>query len=96
MKEIPQLENVRSMQVGKLRNCLCIIDSRVWRYLHVWIMNNYGVKESWSRLFTVGPKQLLYASSVRFLGLSVDGEQVLMQLNFETLVWVDVREENME
>ncbi|CAN1256281.1 F-box protein CPR1 [Linum perenne] len=98
-KEIPLPEDARfknPLQVGKLRDSLCIIDSCVGAYLDVWIMNNYVVKESWERLSRVERKQLMHVYSVRLLGFSMDSEHVLMQIDSQTLVWVDVKAKTME
>ncbi|CAN1173415.1 F-box/kelch-repeat protein At3g06240, partial [Linum perenne] len=98
-KEIPLPEDARfrnPLQVGKLKDSLCIIDSCVGAYLDVWIMNNYAVKESWERLFRVERKQSMHVYSLRLLGFSMDSEHVLMQIDSQTLVWVDVKAKTME
>ncbi|CAI9089511.1 OLC1v1024098C1 [Oldenlandia corymbosa var. corymbosa] len=32
---------------------LCVIANQVRGYKHIWVMKQYGVKESWTRLFTI-------------------------------------------
>uniref|UniRef100_A0A803LLA9 F-box domain-containing protein n=1 Tax=Chenopodium quinoa TaxID=63459 RepID=A0A803LLA9_CHEQI len=60
----------------------------------VWIMKEYGVKESWTKLFTVPQRECLgvYHSLKPIVYLNKNGsEEVLFEKNFETLVWFDLK-----
>jgi F-box interacting protein len=49
----PDLENDADMRtLGVVRDCLCIFASNDM-FLDVWIMNEYGNKESWTKLYSV-------------------------------------------
>ncbi|XP_058213036.1 F-box protein CPR1-like [Rhododendron vialii] len=55
-KEVPTpIYEVEShfFKVGILDGCLCAVDSRLESHLDVWVMKEYGVKESWTKLFVV-------------------------------------------
>ncbi|KAF5728860.1 F-box protein CPR30-like [Tripterygium wilfordii] len=59
-REVPEPENMDrnfDMGVGVLRDCLCLLayykDSRV----DLWLMKEYGIKTSWSKLFSVSEVQ---------------------------------------
>ena len=39
--------------LGVLRDCLCILCEYQDTHLDVWLMKEYGVKESWTKLFTI-------------------------------------------
>ncbi|KAI8561470.1 hypothetical protein RHMOL_Rhmol04G0342300 [Rhododendron molle] len=54
-KEVPMPiyeEKVHLFKVGVLDGCLCMVDSRL-ESLTFWVMKEYGVKESWTKLFVV-------------------------------------------
>ncbi|CAN0907892.1 F-box protein CPR1 [Linum grandiflorum] len=93
-KEIPQPEYATwngFLQLGELRKSLCIIDNTRWKHVDVWVMKEYGVKESWSKLFTIPfQKMMPFDFVMRPLGFSRDGGSVLLQLDCERLVWYDL------
>ncbi|KAK8634185.1 hypothetical protein V6N13_015013 [Hibiscus sabdariffa] len=68
--------------IGVLGGNLCAIDSFDWRdYVGIWVMNKYGVKESWTWLFSipfVTCKNSLGNPDVHPLMYSQNGEEVLV------------------
>ncbi|GAU28216.1 hypothetical protein TSUD_118230 [Trifolium subterraneum] len=49
----PELEKgKRILQLGRMRDCLCFI-AGIDMFLDVWIMKEYGNKESWNKLYHV-------------------------------------------
>ncbi|XP_026409937.1 F-box protein At3g07870-like [Papaver somniferum] len=40
--------------VGVLRDCLCLLARVSYNDLDVWVMQAYGVRESWTKTFTIG------------------------------------------
>ncbi|KAF7113714.1 hypothetical protein RHSIM_RhsimUnG0110600 [Rhododendron simsii] len=41
------------MNIGELEGCLCILCNYIQKRVDVWVMKDYGVKESWTKLFSV-------------------------------------------
>ncbi|KAK2971891.1 hypothetical protein RJ640_013716 [Escallonia rubra] len=39
--------------VNELRGCLCVVCNYHFLYADIWVMKVYGVKESWTKLFSV-------------------------------------------
>ncbi|CAN0907896.1 F-box protein CPR1 [Linum grandiflorum] len=108
-KEIPQPEYSEGgglcLRVGELGECLCIFDSCNDKSFDVWMMKEYGVKESWIKLFSVpcpglwyeggmkprGLLSLLHGDGIRALGFSMTGGEVLLQVDGKGLVWYDMK-----
>ncbi|KAI3878209.1 hypothetical protein MKX03_009736 [Papaver bracteatum] len=42
------------IHVRRLEGCLCLLGSVYMKYCEVWVMKDYGVHESWAKMFTVG------------------------------------------
>ncbi|XP_057509418.1 F-box protein At3g07870-like isoform X2 [Actinidia eriantha] len=79
------------MHVGVLRGCLSICDQFEGDHAAIWVMKDYGVKESWSRDFvilkrTVTSEPLIdYYEPIRILG----NGKILILLNGEELLLYD-------
>ncbi|CAN0897024.1 F-box protein CPR1 [Linum grandiflorum] len=108
-KEIPQPEYARggglSLRVGELGNCLCVLDNCDDKFVDVWMMKEYGVKESWMKFFSVPYPGLCYkdrhqieprglarskGDGIRPLGMSMTGKEILLQVDGKGLVWYDL------
>jgi F-box interacting protein len=70
-----------------LEGLLCVFAYVQPRDTDVWIMKEYGVTSSWSRLCTV-PTTFRYYQSLAF---SKDGKKVLMKGKSHELVWYDIK-----
>ncbi|KAF7146087.1 hypothetical protein RHSIM_Rhsim04G0210700 [Rhododendron simsii] len=84
-KEVPTpMYEVESnfFKVGVMDGCLCAVDSRLESHLNVWVMKEYGVEESWTKLFVVSnvPPNVPGESFFEYCALlcfTKDGEFVL-------------------
>ncbi|CAN0880824.1 F-box protein CPR1 [Linum grandiflorum] len=98
LREVPQPEYSQvddfSSQLGELEKCLCIFAYYKDKFVDVWMMKEYGVKESWSILFSVRHPDLSYRQWMTPLRFSVTGQEVLAQLDGERLVWYDLKDPN--
>ncbi|KAI5396163.1 F-box/kelch-repeat protein At3g23880 [Lathyrus oleraceus] len=94
-REIPQPDyggiNVLSLNIGVLRDCLCIF-SNADTFSDVWLMKEYGNKDSWTKLFrlphtrNLGSWPLVYALYVS------NDDQVLFDIEREELVVYNSRD----
>ncbi|XP_059631104.1 F-box protein CPR1-like [Cornus florida] len=79
------------MNVRVLGGCLCLIchyDGEV----DIWVMKEYGVKESWTKLFSVELRSVFRCSvSVRPLVYSKSGGEVLLAHDNIKLLWFDLK-----
>ncbi|KAF5749395.1 putative F-box and associated interaction domains-containing protein [Tripterygium wilfordii] len=74
------------MDLSVLGGCLCVLCNDKVSWVDVWLMKEYGVKESWSKLFRVEQPgvQLLKA-----LAYSKKGNEVLFVKDDRKIVWYD-------
>lgn len=84
--------------VDKLGGKLCLICSYDESHMDVWTMDSYGVKESWTKLFSVA--QYVDASTFEFptpITYSKNRKQVLLQQMIGgKLLWYDLRLKNVK
>ncbi|GMY35324.1 F-box protein CPR1 [Fagus crenata] len=73
------------MNVGVLGGCLTILCIHNNFRLDVWVMKEYGVKESWMKLYSVQP-----LGYIRLVAYSKSGEEVLLEKN-KCLAWYDIK-----
>ncbi|GMY35329.1 F-box protein CPR1 [Fagus crenata] len=94
----PDISDIISlMNVGVLGGCLTIYCSHPFSRLDVWVMKDYGVKESWTKLFTI--MQPFSISSFKYerpVAYSKSGGEVLleqfrMEDKNQRLVWYDLK-----
>ncbi|KAK9757166.1 hypothetical protein RND81_01G145000 [Saponaria officinalis] len=52
VSDVPLMESFNVMSLGVIRGCLCV-STRNNPWCDVWIMKEYGVKESWIKLFEI-------------------------------------------
>ncbi|XP_010529479.1 PREDICTED: F-box protein CPR30-like [Tarenaya hassleriana] len=79
------------MDIGVLDGCLCLICCRDQTYADVWVMKEYGVRVSWTKLFTVQkPKSVKSLAYMRPLVYSEDRNKVLLEINNTKLMWFDL------
>lgn len=92
---VPQPDNVDDyfeMDVGVLEGSLCMVCNYCNAHVDVWVMKEYGVKESWSKLFKLSQSNIT-GSFGRLVPLaySKSGDKVLFQLENEKFFWYDMR-----
>ncbi|KAH7838320.1 hypothetical protein Vadar_024959 [Vaccinium darrowii] len=89
-KLVPQPEfsdNTFRMNIAELGGCLCILCNHNKVRVDVWVMKDYGVKESWKKLFSVAQPEVI--RSFKFvipLAYSKSGVEVLLVQDYERLV----------
>ncbi|KAL3587299.1 hypothetical protein D5086_014166 [Populus alba] len=78
------------VDVGVLEGNLCVMCNYEHVCVDVWVMKEYGVKESWCMMFSVqGIKWISAFMFLRPLVYSKDGDKVLLEVNGEKLFWYD-------
>jgi len=91
--EIGEQVNSKSFKrVAVLGGCLCMTVDYKYTKIDVWVMKQYGCRDSWCKLFTV-VKSLFHdlpLESFRLLGYSSDGKKVLLRVDAENLFWYDL------
>ncbi|KAK2995763.1 hypothetical protein RJ640_012225 [Escallonia rubra] len=85
-------KNVLDMNLVVLGGCLCAIVAYKERRVEIWVMKEYGIKESWANLTSVS--LVFDESNARLqlnpLAYSRSGDQVLQSHNNTRLSWYDL------
>ncbi|KAK9015217.1 hypothetical protein V6N11_006334 [Hibiscus sabdariffa] len=67
--------------------CLCLIANCWGAYVDIWVMKEYGVKESWTKL--ISAKQTQHLPTVSPLALSKTGDKMLLNVG-RKFIWYDL------
>ncbi|XP_059629553.1 F-box protein CPR1-like [Cornus florida] len=97
---VPQLDysvvNLH-MNVVVLEGCLCLVCNYVSVHVDIWVMKEYGVKESWTKLFSVAqPTTIEKFDWVWPLAYSHSHKKVLMEQDNKRLLWYDLEKKTVE
>ncbi|KAF5728859.1 putative F-box and associated interaction domains-containing protein [Tripterygium wilfordii] len=76
------------MDLSVLAGCLCALCHYNSSCVDVWMMKEYGVEDSWTKLFKIEQPDVY---NWKPLAYSKKGEDVLLLKNEEKLVWYDLR-----
>ncbi|KAE9591515.1 putative F-box domain-containing protein [Lupinus albus] len=92
-KAIDEVNNMNlEIDVAVLGGSLCLIKNYRKQRIDVWVMREYGSKDSWCKLFVLGVSHDIRSlKSVKPLGYSRDGLKVLLVQNRRKLFWYDRR-----
>ncbi|KAK7262102.1 hypothetical protein RJT34_29662 [Clitoria ternatea] len=96
-REVPLPVSVKGsleMDVAKLGECLCVVENNGNSRFDVWVMKEYGLQESWCKVFTVTQGHGMRAMEcVKPLCYSGDGDRVLFEEDRGKLCWYDLKSE---
>ncbi|CAN6987312.1 unnamed protein product [Brassica oleracea var. botrytis] len=80
-----------NIDIGVLEGCLCLMCNREFTSVDVWVMKEYKVEGSWSKVFSVPkPKSVESFDFMRPLLYSKDRRKVLIEVNNAKLLWFDL------
>ncbi|KAJ8759716.1 hypothetical protein K2173_009817 [Erythroxylum novogranatense] len=83
-------EPYSQVDVGALEGNLCLMCNNEGTHIDLWIMKEYGVNESWTKMFSfVMNRKSTVLAFVRPLSYSKDGGKVLFEVNDGKFVWYD-------
>ncbi|XP_057462730.1 F-box protein CPR1-like [Actinidia eriantha] len=90
----------RLLNLGVLNECLCVCCDHptVTAQIDIWVMKEYGVKESWIRLISFLPTGPDLNSTVKPLAYSRCGLKVLLldcYSKYSKLLWYDLKTKNI-
>ncbi|XP_003595026.2 F-box protein CPR1 [Medicago truncatula] len=91
------------IDVAVLGGCLCITVNYETTKIDVWVMKEYGYRDSWCKLFTL--VKSCFTSHLRYsnpIGYSSDGSkvlfegiEVLLDVHYKKLFWYDLKSERI-
>lgn len=80
------------MNIGELEGCLCILCNYIQKRVDVWVMKDYGVKESWTKMFSVAQPAVIrsfefviplaYSKGDRDILLVQDNKKLIQDTSF--------------
>ncbi|GAA0159558.1 hypothetical protein LIER_38891 [Lithospermum erythrorhizon] len=82
------------MDLAVLRGHLCLLFSFEREYADIWIMKDYGVKESWTKLASFVNSDLLSFGCLFPMSFSKSGKQILLNKDDEGLICYDPEEKS--
>ncbi|KAK9014497.1 hypothetical protein V6N11_005652 [Hibiscus sabdariffa] len=84
------------LDVGVLEGRLCAVCNYDQAKIDVWVMKEYGVKESWTPLLSVQrTRAITTLAFLKPLAYSKDLDKVLMEINSQKFVWYDLEKKKM-
>ncbi|CDP17261.1 unnamed protein product [Coffea canephora] len=80
------------MNVEVLGGCLCVLCNYYLDHVDIWVMKDYGVKESWTKLISIRQCDVSSAhfEVVRPIAYSKCGKRVLLEQDCKLLAWYDL------
>ncbi|XP_057463621.1 F-box protein CPR1-like [Actinidia eriantha] len=92
--------NIIPINLGVLNGCLCVCSRHptVTTPVDIWVMKEYGVNESWTRLISFLPTGPDINSSIKPLAYSTCGDKVMLLDCYDTysnLIWYDLKTKNI-
>ncbi|KAK3036935.1 hypothetical protein RJ639_030900 [Escallonia herrerae] len=80
-------KNCVGMITDVLGGCLCLTVIYCEYRVDMWVMKEYGVKESWVKLVTLAPPMVEDYATLAPIAYSTDGKEVLLNHKGITLIW---------
>ncbi|XP_026384649.1 F-box/kelch-repeat protein At3g06240-like [Papaver somniferum] len=85
----------RFMKVGALEGCLCVLGSDICLQVEVWVMQDYGVHESWTKRYVINHESVSndyllrlvwsFKSGEILFGISSNGSLISYDPNYRRL-----------
>lgn len=79
------------IDIAVIRGLLCVVDNTMCDGFHLWGMKEYGVKESWTKLFVI-PMPSGYFNPLGF----IKNSQLLIHINKQKLLVYDLQTGNQD
>ncbi|KAK3018504.1 hypothetical protein RJ639_003589 [Escallonia herrerae] len=83
-------KNLFERNVVEFGGCLCVLDVYGDFRTDVWVMKDYGVRESWSKVASVAPPAVEPYACVTPLVYSKCGREIMLNYDDKKLIWYDL------
>ncbi|XP_074352945.1 F-box protein CPR1-like [Apium graveolens] len=91
---MPRLQNdiVKNMNIVIFAESLCMLEYFPLIRIDVWVMKDYGVRNSWCKLFSVEqPKITTCCMSIRPIFYSKNRKDVLLEVDSKKVMWYNLK-----
>ncbi|KAK1367171.1 putative F-box domain-containing protein [Heracleum sosnowskyi] len=101
-REVPmpkvQHKDINEMGLVIFDRSLCLLEYHPHIRVDVWVMNDYGVENSWCKLFTVEHKKVIrnYCMSVIPIAYSKNRGDVLLQVDNMKAMWYNLQRKKIK
>ncbi|EEF36313.1 ubiquitin-protein ligase, putative [Ricinus communis] len=85
-----------SLNLGVVEEWLSVFAIYNNTRLDIWVMKEYGAKDSWTRLFSFTPNVVPFVKCLRTLVFSKNRDEVLLGLQDKNLLWYKIREKRVK
>ncbi|PSS04826.1 F-box protein [Actinidia chinensis var. chinensis] len=91
---------IKLINLGVLNGCLCVCSNNrtVTAPIDIWVMKEYGAKESWTRLISFLPIRPDFNNTKKLLAYSRCGDKVMIldcSRTYSNLIWYDLKTKNI-
>ncbi|KAL7088549.1 hypothetical protein ACP275_13G134000 [Erythranthe tilingii] len=83
------------LNLDSIEGRLCLVCTNRSRAV-IWVMNEYGVKESWTKLVSICPPLIEEGDFVKPLAYSGERDKILLNCEDKRLFWYDLRKKSVE
>ncbi|CAL5380676.1 unnamed protein product [Camellia sinensis] len=86
------------LKFAVLDGCLCVLHHYHKKGIDLWVMKEYGVKESWTKLIYIENSNVIncFAIYLEPLAYSKNGKKVLFQHNSQRFLWYNLERKTVE
>ncbi|KAG9160784.1 hypothetical protein Leryth_008625 [Lithospermum erythrorhizon] len=88
-------ERSETSTLAEIGGCLSLVNPMNKFSVDVWVMKEYGVEKSWTKLFNVCPSLIDCNANLYPLGYSKCGREVLLNCDDTKLFWYDLERESV-
>nr|XP_043624576.1 F-box protein CPR1-like [Erigeron canadensis] len=94
----PDIGNDRvKVSLAILGGCLSLVCNYPKKNVDIWVMESYGVKDTWSKLISsTDVKLVMDLDCLRPVVYSKSGDEVLLEKNFERLYWYNLENKTVK
>ncbi|XP_056699840.1 F-box protein CPR1 isoform X2 [Spinacia oleracea] len=88
------------MLLTELDGCLCVMVNHLNNFIleraDLWVMKEYGNKESWAKLYSIGQECVRSGMQIKPIVYSKDGKSILLEIDVSKFAWYDLESKNVE
>ncbi|KMT04059.1 hypothetical protein BVRB_8g186570 [Beta vulgaris subsp. vulgaris] len=88
------------MLLAELGTCLCAMVNHLTNFVmeraDLWVMKEYGNKESWFKLYSIGQECLRSSMQIKPIVYSKDRKRILLEIDVSKFGWYNLESKNVE
>lgn len=95
---LPEFANEKvQVNLAILGGCLSMVCNYSKKNVDIWVMESYGVKDSWSKIISTSDvKLIMELDFLRPIVYSKNSQEVLLEKNFERFYWYHIKNKTVK